>query len=412
MRFFALRKSCGICLSLLTVGLGIAIPVTAQQSAALVGIANSPRLRAPFNSEQAQLGIQYSTVLLVRDGQKVTIAATLPDIVVPRNDGFWRVGVHSDCQIQSMPEVAGDGERKVEEWDEQLYVSRIGEAPQIAASRFGAPQDRCPAQVMEDFKKGQDSRAGSPPPPYADFEPFDPCIYTSEVIRAVTPNFTSTREHAGNSAGCETRGFSWNDAASVTRIEDGTRERYSVLVGDEGWAEYNRVLMESAKGLEDAGFNCGLSEESLDMIDRLQERETGWYLAHEKGKWTAAAVYQPGNAACQFGGDLSLPLPRDVVGSGTLRPAWGTLAHQLPELKDAFSSPAGDLVVAFTGTQVEVYLVQGQRVGKRLLTVPADRLVMVQWATGKYVDAWKSTLQEWQRKGLPPSVLRKQKDSN
>jgi hypothetical protein len=146
MGFFGLRKGGAIYLPLLSVGLGIALPVTAQQSAALVGIANSPRLRAPFNSEQAQLGIKYSTVLLVRDGQRVTIVATLPNIVV-RNDGFWRVGVHSNCQIQSMPEVAGDGERKVEEGAEQLYVSRIGEAPRIAASGFGEPRDRCPAQI-------------------------------------------------------------------------------------------------------------------------------------------------------------------------------------------------------------------------------------------------------------------------
>jgi hypothetical protein len=104
-------------------------------------------------------------------------------------------------------------------------------------------------------------------------------------------------------------------------------------------------------------------------------------------------------------GSLSLPLPGEMVGRDVLRSGWASLQRQIPGLQDAFTFSAGDLLVAVTKSQFEIYRLEGHRVGRKLLASPADRVIMVQWATGKTVRKWVEELQVWQQKGLPVPVL-------
>ena len=390
----------------------VALPVQAQQSAVLIGMAKFLGPRGPDYHDDSQLGIQYSTVLVVRDGPRVFIRATLPDIIVPHGINWWRVGVRSDCQIETQPSnsAGGNGERRVEHWVEQSYASPIGEVPQVPAP-FSEPGDSCPVRLISDFKSARNSQQVADSGESSDLQvPFQPCIYRTVAITAVTSSFVSSLEHGGNSSECETRGFSWVDRASTWRLENPNPVRYSELLGARGLKEYNRVIIASSKGLSDSGFNCGLSEDFGK--DPADVADAGWSLERSNGKWVAVALLQPGNADCQYGGPLSLPLPRQLVGYDTLRTAWASLARQIPGLKDAFTSPTGDLLVAVMESQIEIYNMNAQQVGSELLALPADRLVMVQWATGKYVEAWLRDLQSWQRRGLPSSALRKQQTTN
>jgi hypothetical protein len=50
--------------------------------------------------------VQYETLWIVRDGTGAHIAATLPDIIVPRKTGFWHVGIQHTCQFN--PPTKGD----------------------------------------------------------------------------------------------------------------------------------------------------------------------------------------------------------------------------------------------------------------------------------------------------------------
>src|SRR5258708_5495209 len=242
------------CLLLLSLAATLAPPSRAQQSGVLIGIAKDLMPPDQFHPVQIQLGIRYSTVLILHEGLKASVRATLPDIVVPRKDNFWRVGVRTDCQIESEPDERREGGavKKQENWVEQLYISPIGQAPQVPTA-FYDPQTPCPAQLMADFKKGQDSRQTKEKAQYTDQGRFGPCMYSMIAIMSVTPSFVSTRYHGGN-FGCETHGFSWTDRASVSRLDDGAPVQYSHLLGDDGWQEYNRVLIESGKDLESSGL--------------------------------------------------------------------------------------------------------------------------------------------------------------
>jgi len=399
------------CLALLCITAIFVPSALAQETAVLIGIAKFFRPIDPALPDHPQLGVQYNTVLIVRDGAKAHIRATLPDIIVPHERDWWRVGVRVDCQIRTEPDDTGESvDKKVEDWVEQLYMSRIRKAPQVP-DPFGERAESCPAQLVADFRRAKDSRITTAEADQNAAWPFEPCIYRTATITAVTPNFVSTTHHGGNSGFCETSGFSWSDGVSTLRIEDSSLAAYSDVVGDEGLAEYNRELVESGKALETYGFNCALSQEG-GHANSAEATDTGWFLQRNEGKWIALALEQPGRADCQYGGPLSLPLPRELVGYDTLQPEWSSLERQIHGLHDAFTSPAGDLVVAVKESQVEIYGLTGKKVGSKLLTLPANRVVMVQWARGKHVNAWVKELQRWQRKGLPPTVIRKAVDSD
>jgi hypothetical protein len=378
----------------------------AQQSAVLVGTAKYFAPDDPVHPDQVRLGTRYSTVLITLNGSKANAEVTLPDIIVPHGKEWWRVGVRIGCQVRA--EETGDDredepwKKAHEEWFEQSYSAPIEKTPRIP-SENGEPGVSCQAQLIHDFETATDSRIPKNAPPVSDWEPFLPCIYGSVSITAVTTNYISTTYHGGNGAACETRGFSWSDGASVSSIEDLSSASYFDLPG--GLEEYKRSVIDSGKALESEGFGCAPSEEDFDQANRGAIDGKGWFLSHEKGKWTAAALLQPGNATCQYGGNLLLPLPEKMVGRDVLRPGWASLQSQIPGLQDAFTSPAGDLLVAVTKSQIEIYRLAGHRVGRKLLASPADRVVMVQWATGKYVRKWVEELQVWQQKGLPVPVL-------
>src|SRR5258708_3736590 len=43
--------------------------------------------------------VRYQTLWIIRDASSAHIVASLPDIIVPRKTGFWRVGVEHACQV-------------------------------------------------------------------------------------------------------------------------------------------------------------------------------------------------------------------------------------------------------------------------------------------------------------------------
>jgi hypothetical protein len=384
-----------------------------QQTAVLIGTATFSRHDDSRAFDQPQLGIRYGTVLIATDGSTASVRATLPDIVVPHRTDWWRVGVRFDCQAFEVPDAEQpSADAPKQWWVEQLYVSRIGEVPQVFPP-YPQTTVACPAALVADFKAGKNLRASHDAAGSSDDSFLQPCLFSTIAISALTSNFISVRNHSANSEECEARGFRWTDGAYTQRLEDPAPVTYSDLLGQKGWDEYNRVLIESGKNLANAGFNCELSEEELKAKEPQPQtpHDIGWYLDREKGKWTAVASYQPGNAACQYGGTLSLPLPKNVtIENAMLRPEWASLERQIKGLRDAFTSPAGDLLVAVRESQVEIYALKERKIGKRLLSLPADRVVMVQWAGGKYVDAWVAAFQEWQNKTLPAATISKPQD--
>lgn len=94
--------------------------------------------------------------------------------------------------------------------------------------------------------------------------------------------------------------------------------------------------------------------------------------------------------------DLSILPPPSIVGPDTFLPAWNIIKDVYPDAGDAFTSPRHDLILIFCGQKLVVAPVRNGRVGKSLLRLEVSgKPVMVQWATGLYVDKWTSELSRY-----------------
>lgn len=115
-------------------------------------------------------------------------------------------------------------------------------------------------------------------------------------------------------------------------------------------------------------------------------------IRRENHKWVYDSVEGYENtifAACA----ASVVPPKRIVGNNELFPVWGQIKATYPDAEDAFSSPSHDLLLVTGNSHLIIVPVPDGKIRKPLADIDLfDRPVMVQWAIGKYVDAWTSEL--------------------
>jgi tetratricopeptide (TPR) repeat protein len=92
------------------------------------------------------------------------------------------------------------------------------------------------------------------------------------------------------------------------------------------------------------------------------------------------------------------------VGSNELFPEWKQIKSAFPDAEDAFSSPSRDLLLVIVpGHLIVVPLRDGKLEKPAIVIDQSVKPVMVQWATGKYVDAWTKELEQYFHPYVPQS---------
>jgi hypothetical protein len=113
--------------------------------------------------------------------------------------------------------------------------------------------------------------------------------------------------------------------------------------------------------------------------------------------------------ACGDGGRTfsvdNFSAPRSLVGHDLLSPSFASIKAVLPDVKDAVSSPRGDLLVALTSDSLFVFNVEQGRLSKPVLRLPiSGRIVMAQWAIDRFVPLWSAHLTPLLRNSGDPSA--------
>jgi hypothetical protein len=141
-------------------------------------------------------------------------------------------------------------------------------------------------------------------------------------------------------------------------------------------------------------------------IDLTGAEINEWAIARVPGKWVAK---QPSPSVSVSKAvsvtdlqEVGIPLNSNVLSHDTLALTWDDIYKVEPSAKDAFTSPAKDILAVVVEGGIVLYpykLAQGDIKPLKLQTAPNETIIMVQWAIDSYIDSWKQQLSKW----IPPT---------
>jgi hypothetical protein len=305
-------------------------------------------------------GASYRTYWIARESGAVRLIATGPDLLVPRRSGFWRVCLVSGHNLS---------EGQLNEWES--LIAR----PATPARGQCTVRDESPTEA--------ENEAAS-------------CNTTSRTeILFLGSDAASLEQHQESNCGAHYSGgtnvelASLDDSVSIDLfklLEPSRREALlpaTIKAAREEFADLGTVDTSEVEDLvEGAHFNV------------LHQ----WAVERGAGHWqTVGQAYCSPYVACGDGVRrftvAGFAAPRALVGHDELSPSLASIKAVLPHVSDAVSSPRGDLLVAMNGDSVFVFAVNRGQLGEPVLRLPVSgRIVMAQWAVGRFVPIWTRDL--------------------
>jgi hypothetical protein len=92
-------------------------------------------------------------------------------------------------------------------------------------------------------------------------------------------------------------------------------------------------------------------------------------------------------------GNIPVIPPAKLVSYDELAVPWTAVKDKVPEAVDVVTSPNKDMALIFTRTEILIFgITQGEMFSQPWQKIPlkkGEKLIMAEWATGRYVDIWK-----------------------
>jgi hypothetical protein len=312
----------------------------------------------------------FRTLWLAPRGDGLAVAAEIPQLIVPRRTGFWRLGVLETCR-QEESELLGGGYSL--DRTQSLWAVSLDHEPAVRVGSEGETVGPC---RREPVVCGDERVA---------------------VVEFVWPDHVSLDN--GIIYGCGLRPEP-EVVYAVRRLDD--LEERGVAIGEalgpNGSAAllrgYERGKRDHLAGRDD-GWDC----------DVRSPDERNWHVVHREGEWRVFG-WADGHRLCGYGFDFPIAIAPPVAlvgraGGPGLTPA---LKELIPEVRDAFRLPDADLVLAVTDSAL--LLVRGE--SPPLLRVPLrpwEAVVMVEWATSDHAARWSRELAALAVRDFPPPRL-------
>lgn len=346
----------------------------AQQSGVLIGVlVDSMSSDSPETFDQIQAP-KYRTLWVAPDSEaKLGLLASISDLIVPRKDGFWHVGVKQVCEFSHEPTDEDGGNESIAQSVWRAPVAEPGMVPVSRPCTAHDPSDYAPPYGRTEIEKNKISQCG----------------YQLTQILYASPAIISLRTYSGQSGDCEARGGRYNVDFSVIGYESNVNLAVSQVLGEAARAAYLKALPQEA--VADDGDRCA----------EPNEEDTGWRINRAAGRWTIFAHQDLGYFGCSVDALVPFRLPSSVTGDPSPSLDWKLLKSKVKSFQDAFLSPDKDLLLVQTQTELQFYEYGEDGPGKLLLTLPAYPIVMVQWSAGNHVQDWTQQLQSMVAHPLP-----------
>ncbi len=327
----------------------------------------------------------YETLWIVRDASR-PLRATIPALLVPRADGWWRVGTAPICPTGGPDDQAMN----------VLWRVRADSTPVIAEICHELPRGELPLPLYADDSTARDSLS----------KELVRCSWSEIDIKFVSSEYLALGERSGQTEECEPRGGRWYQSYYVSRFNGDSSLALSHFAAGRIDSVARLALARSAKDLAKDEL-CTNMVEGFNPDD-VVEIGGQWYPSRVEGRWRPVLIEELGTGDCQLLPVVDVPLAGTLTGHDSLRPSWAMLTKQLKGLQDAFASPRGDLVIVRSADSLRVHFVAGETLGTRIGAIPFGQgeIVMLQWATGRNVARWNEEIVAMMRRGLAgPKVV-------
>jgi hypothetical protein len=147
--------------------------------------------------------VRYETLWIVRDASGTRIAATLPDLIVPRKSGFWRMGIEHTCQLTSTAKGDANEHENITTADFR-YAFAVGRAP-VVELEFPACDAQRAKRLFDDSYNPESVRDPDGEHPPAANAPSE-CGSANRWFESVLPDLVSVFYFQGVSETCELQG--------------------------------------------------------------------------------------------------------------------------------------------------------------------------------------------------------------
>jgi hypothetical protein len=133
---------------------------------------------------------------------------------------------------------------------------------------------------------------------------------------------------------------------------------------------------------------------SMQGSCQLEVPYTNWVASRSEGHWVVEGWGTWGEQKCSDKLPLfqtSVRVPAKIVGFDDLPVTWDQVAKAYPGAIDAFGAPTWGLLVVMTNEELLVCEVTKDGIGRplqRSALKPWEKVVMAQWSVGKYVASW------------------------
>lgn len=286
----------------------------------------------------------YHTVMIVKRGERISIAGNADGLLVPRGNGFWRIG--------SKRSVYND-------WVEDFIWS--------------APTGRTPEYPGIQVFNGEYCKGNR-----------------VQKILFVGERHLTIGQHS--SGYCEGAAHPWSfDNLAFVPIDSTTH--MGLYIADVLGPDAEQVLNNAAERY--------LGEiENPERRARLSEvpDPANWGIVRREGRWVLIGRLDASSEASQgVYADFLLPLapPASLVGRSVLFPNWREIRAFAPDAIDAFTSPNRDLLVIVHRARLTAHPIVDGQIGPAALTLqlrPEARPVLARWTTGPRVQQWATRL--------------------
>lgn len=295
-----------------------------------------------YKNPKVEAGVSkylYKTIWISSVNAKMLPIDVTKDLLLPRQDGFWKVGIS----------------KKIENGD----VKDVLWTYPINSINHTKPINVNSKQIKYSKTEG------------------------STVIKFLGSNFVSTDNiHEVNN----------NDSE-----KNYSNNQIKILPIDNLMAESIKLTSILGREIEKSTLPGTLFNEPKNIQDKnFKKVDDNWGVVRRSGRWILRGRMETSYREQSFMDfDISYATPKSLTTYDDLLPSFNVIKTKVPSAVDAYSSPNRDFVVVLTTTELMVFTIEGNKLTEKLLTLEfkaGETPVMSHWATGSYVDDWQEKM--------------------